>query len=52
MNSCEKCKLCLPQNYLTPVIMRNKTGQTKKCYLCINCKAIIDAEQKGKEDVK
>jgi len=52
MNACDKCKLCLPNNYLTPVIMRNQRGQTKKGYLCINCKSIIDVEQKGKEDVK
>lgn len=45
MNACSKCGLSLPNNYLTPVMMRNQQGQTKKGYLCSSCKAQIDAQQ-------
>jgi hypothetical protein len=45
MNACSKCGLSLPNNYLTPVVMRNQQGQTKKGYLCISCKILIDAQQ-------
>ena len=51
MNSCDKCKLSLPQNYLTPVVMRNQAGQTKKGYLCISCKGLIDAQQKPNPNI-
>jgi hypothetical protein len=47
MNSCSKCGLSLPNNYLTPVIFKNKQGQQKKGYLCITCRAEIDNKQKG-----
>ena len=51
MNACSKCNLFLPNSYLTPVILRNNQGQQKKGYLCITCKSLIDAEQKGKNNV-
>ena len=48
MNQCSRCKLSLPNNYLTPCVMQNQTGQRKKGFLCENCKKVIDAQQKGK----
>jgi hypothetical protein len=50
MNSCSKCKLSLPNNYLTPVILRNNQGQQKCGYLCENCKTIIKTQQKGQNE--
>ena len=47
MNACSKCRLSLPNCYLTPVVMRNQQGQTKKGYLCERCKSLVDAQQKG-----
>ena len=52
MNQCSRCNLSLPNNYLTPVVMRNQNGQTKKGYLCISCKTQIDAQQKGQGNVQ
>ena len=45
MNACSKCGLSLPNNYLTPVVMRNQSGQNKKGYLCASCKTLIDIQQ-------
>lgn len=47
MNACSKCNLSLPNAYLTPVVMRNQAGQTKKGFLCISCKKLIDTQPKG-----
>jgi hypothetical protein len=52
MNACSKCGLSLPNNYLTPVVMRNQSGQTKKGFLCISCKTLIDSQQKGNGNVQ
>jgi hypothetical protein len=49
-NICSRCGLSLPNNFLTPVIMRNQQGQQKKGYLCDNCKTIIDTQQKGQNE--
>jgi hypothetical protein len=51
MNACSKCGLSLPNNYLTPVVMRNQSGQTKKGYLCASCKALIDSQRKPNPNI-
>lgn len=43
---CAKCGMSLPNNYLTPVIMRNQMGQQKQGFLCMVCKDIIDKQQR------
>jgi hypothetical protein len=48
MNACFKCRLSLPNSYLTPVELSNPAGQKKKGYLCETCKTAIIAQQKGR----
>jgi len=50
-NSCSKCSLSLPINYLTPIMMRNKQGQQKKGYLCNSCKSSIEAERTPNKNI-